>query len=130
MYRKFIGIFLLLMKRIFQFGKSFYTMVAKTVCHIPPTEQMRIEPCRRHTAGTQAHPFQCISADGGIHHTDIEQRFFFLRSGNIPREQHLQHFLRPEINGIAAQLGLILSTEVSFLLTSHLAVWASQYASE
>ena len=30
------------MKRIFQFGKSFYTMVAKTVCHIPPTEQMRI----------------------------------------------------------------------------------------
>ena len=122
MYRKFIGIFLLPMKRILQFGESLYTMVAKTVCHIAPAEQMRIEPCRRHTAGTQAHPFQCISADSGIHHTDIEQRFFFLRSGNIPREQHLQHFLRPEINGIAAQLGHHLVHRSLFLADLHLAV--------
>lgn len=84
MYRKFIGIFLLPMKRIFQFGESLYTMVAKTVCHIAPAEQMRIEPCRRHTAGTQAHPFQCISADSGIHHTDIEQRFFSFGAGIYP----------------------------------------------
>ena len=104
MNRKLIGIFLFPMERIFQFRQPLHTFVAETVRHISPAEQMRIKPCRCHSTGTHTHSFQRITADGGVHHTDIEQRSFLLRCGNISGKQHLQHLLRPIINRITTQL--------------------------
>ena len=102
--RKLIGILFFLMERIFQFRQPFHTFVAETVRHISPAEQMRIKPCRCHSTGTHTHSFQRITADGGVHHADIEQRSFLLRCGNISGKQHLQHLLRPIINRITTQL--------------------------
>ena len=49
---KFVGVFFLLLERIFQFRQSFHSFIFKPVSHIPFTKQVRIEPGGSHTSST------------------------------------------------------------------------------
>ena len=98
---KFVGVFFLLLERIFQFRQSFHSFIFKPVSHISFAKQVRIEPGGSHTSGTDTGAFQCVTADSGIHRADIEKWRFF-GGGNISRKENGKHFFRPVIYRITA----------------------------
>ena len=122
MDRKFIGILLLLMKRIFHLRHTFQTMVIKAISHISFIKQVWIQPSSRHTSRTQTHTFQRIAADGSVHHTYIKQRFFLFRRRYISGEKDFQRLLRPVINGIGTELRHHLIHRSLFFADFHLPV--------
>ena len=67
----------------------------EAISHISPKEQMPVEPRRRHTTHTDTHTFQCVTAHGRIHRTDVEQRRLFFRQGEIAGKGHLQGLFGP-----------------------------------